>query len=379
MKILDRYILVNFIRNYLIAFLVLIGLYIALDMVFNFDDLIEPPKSAANMNLTVFQAILDIIAYYAYQTPLIFVYLSGMIAVVGAAFTLMRLSRFNELTAIMAAGMSLRRVALPIILAGVGLNVILVLDQELLIPRIAYKLIRKHEDMHTETPKSFTVQMMQDDHNGLLCAARYTPPADGMPATIDFLDVNMRDENSLPCGHIKADRAVWDDSAKCWRLTNGIYTQVLRPNENRIAPDTPVATYKSDITPDEIALWRGGQYVALLPTRRIDQLLQRPKSYGVIDLLRAKNLRFTQPLSNVILLLLAAPSVLTREPGKLRLAAMKCLFLCGLCLGTIFLTYQLAATPPTATWILFWPALMAWIPIFIFGPLSALLLDRLKT
>ena len=379
MKILDRYLFVNFIKNYFISFLVLVGLYITLDMVFNFDDLVEPPKSATTLNLSAGRIICDIAAYYAYQTPLIFVYLSGMIAVVGAAFTLMRLSRFNELTALLAAGVSLRRVALPIILAGVALNVVLVLDQELLIPRIVPKLIRSHEDMHVPTPKTYSVQMLRDGRNGLLNAARYTPPDDGLAATIEYLDVVERDEQLRPCGLLSADRAIWDEKAKLWRLTNGTHKKILRPDETRPEPPVPAFIYQSDITPDEIALWRGGQYVALLPVRRINQLLDRPKSYGVIDLLRTKNFRFTQPLSNVILLLLATPTVLTREPGRLKRAAVKCLAFCGLCMGTIFLTYQLSAAPPTQDWVRLWPAMMAWMPIFIFGPVSVLLLDRLKT
>ena len=41
MKILDRHVLLSFLRNYLISFMVLIGLYVVLDMVFNFDELAE--------------------------------------------------------------------------------------------------------------------------------------------------------------------------------------------------------------------------------------------------------------------------------------------------------------------------------------------------
>jgi lipopolysaccharide export system permease protein len=383
-KILDRYLLIGFIKNYLIAFMVLIGLYMALDMVFNFDDLVEPPKSVAALNLSVPQIMADIAAFYAYQTPLIFAYLSGVIAVVGAAFTLLRLSRFNELTAMLAAGISLRRVAMPIILAGVALNGLLLCDQELLIPAILPKLIRTHEEMHTPTPKSYPVQMMRDERNGLLNAARYTPPGQSGPATIEILDVVERDDQSRPCGHLSAEKAVWDDSARLWRLTNGWHVVILRPQDtadSSLRPGQPVRadTYQSDVTPDEIALWRGGQYVQLLPTWRIDQLLNRPKSYGIADLLRTKNLRLTQPLSNVILLLLACPTVLTREPGRLKTAAMRCLILCGLCMGTVFLAYQLAATSPSPDWDRQWPALMSWMPIFIFGPVAAWLLDTLKT
>src|SRR5206468_10597936 len=41
MKILDRYVLFTFIKNYLISLLALLGLYVVLDMVFSFDELAE--------------------------------------------------------------------------------------------------------------------------------------------------------------------------------------------------------------------------------------------------------------------------------------------------------------------------------------------------
>jgi hypothetical protein len=48
-------------------------------------------------------------------------------------------------------------------------------------------------------------------------------------------------------------------------------------------------------------------------------------------------------------------------------------------MGAVFLAYQLAATPPSDAWARQWPALMAWMPIFIFGPLSVWLLDTMNT
>src|SRR6185295_17900259 len=41
MKIIDRYVTWNFFKNYLVSFMVLIGMYVVLDMVFNFDDLAD--------------------------------------------------------------------------------------------------------------------------------------------------------------------------------------------------------------------------------------------------------------------------------------------------------------------------------------------------
>jgi lipopolysaccharide export LptBFGC system permease protein LptF len=140
-----------------------------------------------------------------------------------------------------------------------------------------------------------------------------------------------------------------------------------------------VDTYQSNITPEEIALYRSGSYVDYLPTQRINELLKRPESYGTLELLRVKHWRFTQPLMNVILLLLAIPCVLTREPGRLKAAATKCLILTGIAMGSIFLSQQFAGKPPGLFPPDRWAALMAWMPIFIFGPLSVFLLDRVKT
>jgi lipopolysaccharide export LptBFGC system permease protein LptF len=89
--------------------------------------------------------------------------LSGIIPVVAASFTLIRLTRFNELTAILAAGVPLLRIAAPIILAAVVLNGLLLLDQELIIPRIIPKLTRSHDEVRMTGAKTFQIRTMRDD------------------------------------------------------------------------------------------------------------------------------------------------------------------------------------------------------------------------
>src|SRR5277367_6228503 len=133
MRILDRYVLKTFLKNYLISLMVLIGMYIVLDMVFNFGDLVDVRGANEQAGMqTVLGTIRDIVDYYFYQCFVIFEHMSGIIPVVAAAFTLLRLSRFNELTAILAAGVPLLRVALPIVYCGVALNFILLpITQEL--------------------------------------------------------------------------------------------------------------------------------------------------------------------------------------------------------------------------------------------------------
>src|ERR1700722_12629525 len=144
MKIIDRYVIFSFLRNYIISFMVLVGMYVVMDMVFNFNHMIDVQSASGPETQSLWGTLYDIVDFYFYQCFLIFVQLSGIIPVVAAAFTLMRLSRFNELTALLAAGVPLLRVAAPVILVAVILNGLLLLDQELIIPEMIPKLIREH-------------------------------------------------------------------------------------------------------------------------------------------------------------------------------------------------------------------------------------------
>ncbi len=379
MRILDRFILVSFIKNYIISLMVLIGLYVVLDMVFNFDELAEVQSKTGSGGVeSAVKLLRGLVDYYFYQCFLIFAHLSGVIPVVAAAFTLIRLQRFNELTASLAAGVPLLRSAMPIILAAVVMNVLLVVDQEVVIPKIINKLTRKHDEMQQMSGKSFAIAAMQDERNAILRASRYHAPSGEQNGWMEHVDVIQRDEEGSATGHVSAERADWEPRQKRWRLTKGLLVTGLRPGDK--VEQQPADHYQSSITPDEVALYRSSGYTAMLSTPRINELLKRPKSYGTLDLLRVKHSRFTQPLLNVVLLLLAVPSVLSREPGRIRFGLMQCALLCGLCMASIFISQQLAGTPPGGSqWTDRWPALMAWMPLLLFGPVAVWLLDRVRT
>src|SRR5688500_14580898 len=123
MKIVDRYVLVSFLKNYLISFCVLVGMYVVLDMIFNFDELVEyQDKTELSGPQAVFEFVRYVTDFYFYQVFHYFVLLSGIIPLVAAAFTLMRMVRFNELSALLSAGVPLLRIALPIVIASVLLQ-----------------------------------------------------------------------------------------------------------------------------------------------------------------------------------------------------------------------------------------------------------------
>lgn len=385
MKIFDRYIVRSFLRNYLLSFVVLVGLYIALDMVFNFDELTRGASMQGadpdTSTFSIVSLIFNIAEFYFYQMFAFFVQLSGVIPVVAAAFTLVRMMRFNELTAMLAAGVPMVRIAIPVVLAGVVMSVLLVVDQELIIPNITHKLIRQHDDVGQARAASFRVAALEDSAGSLLMAARYNPPGfdrDGtrLPATIEELDVIEFDKQRDPVSHIQARGATYDDKG-IWQLTDGYRQTGLRPTDTPAT--TPLGQWKSDVGPNEIALYRKSSFVDLLSTSQINNLLEHPRNYGTVPLLRVKHSRIVQPLTNVLLLLLAIPCILTREPHALRATATRTVLLTGACMALVFISFQVAGRPPTPEMTWYWPALMLWMPIFVFGPIAVWMMERLKT
>lgn len=382
MKILDRYVLMSFLKNYLLSFMVLVGLYVMLDMLFNFDELMAPQSKEGTVSAlqNVWGLLRNIGDYYFYQIFLVFVHLSGIIPVVAAAFTLMRFSRFNELSAMLSSGVPLLRITMPIILASVVLNGLLLVDQEAVIPQMIPQLVRSHTEVSGSGNSFYEVRSMQTEDNNILVAGRYTPASPTSQPVLEEMSIIERDKNLQPTRQISAKKAVWDRAHESWKLQDAQVMIGLRPREIPSTQPWPAnQAYRGGITPEEIGLYRSGDYTQLLSTDKINKLLAESTHYGVNQLYRVKHTRFTQPLLNIILLLLAIPCVLTREPGKLRSAAMKCLILTGICMSAIFVTSMLAGQPPKAQWAEYWPIIMAWTPIFIFGPLSVWLLDRVES
>jgi lipopolysaccharide export LptBFGC system permease protein LptF len=385
MLLLDRHILRNFFYNYLIAFAVLVGLYVVLDMVINIDSIVDLTAARRAAGLTSTVALLwEILAYYVFQSMLFFTQLAGIIPVAAAAFTLVRMARTNELVAIMAAGMSLRRVVAPIILAAVALNLaVLPVMQEVVVPSIIPQLLRSHEDIGTDGGRAFEVRGMKDPFGNRVMAGRFTPASSTSPAKLTELSVIFVGEDKAPAAMLAADVATFDAAAGGWKLTNGRVRHGLAAN-SRPGPPQVVELYKTPLTPDDFGLYRSREYVELLSLRRVYQLLERGASAGSgggnMDLLRVAHFRVTNLLSNIGLMVLAVALVTVREPTRIRLGVLGCMMAAGAVLALNFGAQQIASRPPVDLgWAMHWPAMVAWTPVVVVWLAAVWFMDRMKT
>ena len=108
MRILDRYVLRNFLQLYLYCIAGFISIWLIFDISDNISTFIDERIS-----------LLLAVRYYATQVPQVFIILLPVSLLLALLFTLGRMSRANEVVSMLTAGVSLPRVLVPLI--GMGL------------------------------------------------------------------------------------------------------------------------------------------------------------------------------------------------------------------------------------------------------------------
>lgn len=370
MKILDRYIARNFLTGYAIAFCVLMGLRILIDLFVNLDEFTEH-----HADLGTLAILQNIASYYCLNMTLYFRDFSGMITVVAAAFSLARMLRSNELVAIMASGVSLKRVVGPILALSLLFAGILVINQELIIPRISHKLVRTEDYVPGE--ETYNIVFLSDNKGSLICAPIY----DVNSCTFHNPTIITREPTPKPgiwkvTGRISAEKAVYNHSTKQWDLTGGrVLAHVESTQESK--PLEPIATYKAEgLVPRDIPVMVKAKYKALLSSRQIAALeSQSPKD--MVQLLSQKHFRITDPVINFITLMVSLPILICRDPKSMKSAVMISFGLTTMCSLVTFACKMLATEEMLFS--RFIPEFWAWLPVLIFLPIAFIQLDSMKT
>jgi len=107
MRLLDRYVLGNFLQAYLYCIIGFISIWLIFDVSDNISTFID-------QNL----GVLRVTQYYLTQVPQIFVILLPVSLLLALLFCLGRMSRSNEIVSMLTAGVSVPRVLLPLIVVG---------------------------------------------------------------------------------------------------------------------------------------------------------------------------------------------------------------------------------------------------------------------
>jgi len=366
MKILDKYVAKNFLTGYLIAFCVLMGLRIIIDLFVNLDEFAERADMGA------IAVAKNIVTYYTLNTTLYFREFSGVITVVAAAFSLGKMIRSNELVAVLASGVSLKRVIMPIVILALLMTALLVVDQEFIIPPLANKLVRTHDALPGQ--ESYNVDFINDANGSLICARKF----DVKTSTLINPTIILRQPIAGSVvwevtGRISAEKAIYNPQTKRWDLING---RVNKKNSSQ--PQQPLAFYISDITPKDIPVRSKSTDKTLLSSRQLGQLAaQRTKIKDRAQIYSQKHFRITDPLINLVMLMISLPILVCRDPKSMKSAIMISFAATTACFITTFACKMLATELVMLDRIM--PELWAWLPVLIFLPVAFVEFDAMKT
>ena len=367
-SILDRYVAREFLISYMISILVVLSLRVMMDLLTMADEFIE--DDVAGVSPGALQVLGKIVDYYGPQLFWYFRDFSGIIIVLASAFALVRMARQNEYVAVLASGVSLKRLIAPVVLLAFLLNLLMVADQELILPALADKLVRRHDE--TDRARKSFFYLLPDSYGALLSAREFDPDEQ----SISGMHVILRSDGQV-VGQITADHARWDGDAGRWVLDNGLYfdnrTEDADWASNNIVP---VPFYESDLSADFIWLRRHSGFTSLMSSGDLNQLLSQQllKPGERTDVLSEKVFRLADPIVNMIMLLMGLPLLVSRQRRNTKKSVLLVFLGVGGCFVATFVCKLVVGE-----WSWMHPLVAGGLPIIIFLPMSVLALDGLKT
>src|SRR3954452_17976106 len=169
MRILDRQRYAAFFKAYVICFVALVGLYIVIDAFSNLDEFSKRADGVELFNVMG--------RYYLIHMSLFYDRLCGVIGMMAAIFSMTWMQRNNELLAMLAAGISTRRVIRPVWISTIAVGLVAVVNEEWIMPPLASELQKSHDDDGTRKVQGSS----RYDADGILIHA---PEADRATKTL---------------------------------------------------------------------------------------------------------------------------------------------------------------------------------------------------
>jgi lipopolysaccharide export system permease protein len=372
MSTFDRYLLRLFVKVLLACFVSMVGLYIVIDGFSNLDEFISYGREQGGLH----KVVAD---YYSARIPWFFNHASGLLALVAGMFVITWLQRTNELTALMAAGITTKRIIRPLLAAAVIVSLLAAANRELVIPEVRDKLVRNAQDWLGNTARK--VDAVTDNRTDILIGGRasfaedqriqdptftlhrplgefgrklvaenafYKPPQGDRPGGY-LLDgvTEPKEHRDLPSANLDGEPAILSSSDTDWLLPNQVFVV-------------------SEVTFTDLAC--GPQYRQFASTSDLVKGLRNPSLDFGLSTRVAMHARFVQPFLDVTLFVLGLPLVLTRQNRSVFVAA-------GLGVGVViaYFAVTIVCQALGASGFLISPALAAWAPLIILVPVATAL------
>ncbi|MGB7345330.1 MAG: LptF/LptG family permease [Pirellulaceae bacterium] len=375
---IDRYILVLFLRTVFVCFCSIAGIFVVFHAFTKMDDFVEMGQEQDGM-------VAVMVRFYGPYMLLLFDWTGTIITLLALLFVVGWLRRTGELTATLSAGISHGRIFKPMIIASLMIISVQLANREFVLPQLRDALDMKAKDVKGTAEVDVVPEYDKTSH--ILFEGHAM-----IPRTQTILKPSFRlygdygDYGDL----MMADEAAWSD-ATADHPSGYLLTNVSRPQDIDRLPSIRTADRPILMTSrDQTWLSTGQCFVATTVEPGLlskDQSATRLSS--IADLaVRVRNPavrtstsvhvmlheRVVRPPLDFALILLGLPLVINRKQRNM-------FVMIGFAILTVLFFFVLKsfANVMGSNGYLMSPAIAAWTPLLVLGPIAYMRLREVQT
>jgi len=372
LTILDRQMIWNYFKAYVFCLISLMGLFIVVDLFMNLEDFTAGRKDLGSVARFVG-------TYYGYKSFQIFDRLCESVVLLAGMFTVAWMQRNNELLPLLSAGVSTRRAVQPVLLSAFVMMGLVAVNQEFGLPSVDSFMLenRQNPDGSKETDVKGNFDM-----NAVLLSGDKAIRKDLMVKKFVAVIPARAGRNTAT---LQAKEAYYIPDHDVDKRSGGWLLKQTR-TEGLIDWDETDDILKSLGNGEFFLRTRDGDFDSIvrvknwdlyLPTWKLLKELDRPGNTQHAKLAIAFHTRMTRPVVGVILVLLGLSVILRDQNRNVFVSAGLCLMLCVIFFISIFACQWLGKDELASQYVS--PALAAWLPVIVFGPLAFVMYDAVHT
>ncbi|MGQ9706274.1 MAG: LptF/LptG family permease [bacterium] len=359
MRILDIYIIKEFLKYLGYALAIFIVLYVVVNIFDTIDRFFENKVPTS-----------IIIKYYIYMIPYIIKWIMPIAVILAVLFAIGGFSRHNELVAMNACGVSFKRIILSSIIMSLFLSSLAGLWSEIIVPPANERMMKIKRVYLQRLPEEASAQRTDITYQGRYGRLFFIKLYDGVRGMMRDVMIFEFNPANLPERRIDAKKMTWEGDA--WVLYDGYVRQFEKGREKRVIyfdrmdiyiPERPDDFLIKEKNPEEM------NYVEL------KSFIEKRKRAGMNvnrDLVELY-LKVALPFANFICFLIAAPLGLGRHRGGFAIG-----FGFAILLGFMLWGFLAIGRAYGEAGMLN-PFISAWFPNVLFGVLGVFLIWRART
>ena len=296
MRILDKYILKQMLAPFAFGVAAFSTIFVASSFLFRVVQYITQYGATTSSIVRLFLCLMPEVINYTFPMSML----------LASLLTMGQLSGNSEIVAMRSGGISFRRIAAPVLLAGFVISMFSVIWAEKVVPpaKTEYERIISYEIKHDSKPKSQSHIILKTITNGELSRLTYAKSFDEKQGKMKDITVEEWEKGQIKKIQ-KTPEAKWENGT--WVMENGTITDLTAGNgiarsvkfEKQVLPITeaPKAITMEQKSPDQMTIGELKQYSEILKKQG------QPITQYIMEMYS----RFTIPLACFFFALIGTP------------------------------------------------------------------------